>query len=230
MTDLSTVVDYKDDLILAGCEFRWSKGDKFALIEAIAICAARDLSYPKWVRTQIDAAMIGIFKSVFPDQNLEASYTGLGISYLPEGTELAELKDRFEHARREASKTLCLASNVHVLQTHINAIRDFHLAELVGRLAVFVIDPSPQFKGVTKVKNDLYRALNLTRDRWEEVAAADGELAVINGQSLRIRAIPPICRMATFDVIDDAWDAYKEFILAERISLYEDTHGVNLSE
>ena len=81
----NTIIKYKDDLILSACEFRWSKGDKFALIEAIAICAANDLQCPKWVRSQIDVAMTGIFEAVYPDQDLKDRRSGLGISYLPEG-------------------------------------------------------------------------------------------------------------------------------------------------
>jgi hypothetical protein len=38
-----TIIEYEESLIFAACEFRWLRGDKFALIEAVAICAANDL-------------------------------------------------------------------------------------------------------------------------------------------------------------------------------------------
>ena len=57
MTEHGTVIEYKDPLVLAACELRWSEGAKFALIEAVAICAARELPYPDWVRQQIDMVM-----------------------------------------------------------------------------------------------------------------------------------------------------------------------------
>lgn len=79
MITSNSIIEYQDDLIFAACEFRWSKGDKFALIEAIAICAANDLQYPKWVRSQINLAMTGIFEAVFRDQNLTNGRPGLGI-------------------------------------------------------------------------------------------------------------------------------------------------------
>ena len=96
--------------------------------------------------------------------------------------------------------------------------------------ADFKVDPSPRFVGVTAVKRDLVSALNLTPDKWEELVAFDAELAPVNGQRPKVRVIPPVCRMATYDVIDDAWDAYKEFLLADRIARFEDDHGTYLGE
>ena len=226
----NNIIEYEDDLILSACEFRWLKGDKFALIEAIAICAANDLQYPKWVRSQIDVAMTGIFEAVFPDQDLKDRRSGLGISYLPEGSKLTDMKDQFKKASKTAILELCLKSNTHVLTTHINAVRDFHLAELTSMYADFKVDPSPRFVGVKPVQGDLASALNLTPDKWEELVAANAELAPVNGQRPKVRIIPPVCRMATFDVIKGAWNAYKEFFLADRIAKFEDDHGTYLGK
>jgi hypothetical protein len=230
MNTPSTIIEYEDDLILSACEFRWSKGDKFAFIEAIAICAARKLPYPNWVRDQIDAAMSSVFKAVFPDASVEEGRPGLGISYLPEGSELADMKENFSLVVKEASKALCLKSNTHVLNTHINAVRDFHLAELTSMYADFIVDPRPRFDGTTNVKRDLEGALDISKNEWEKLEASDEELAEVNGHVLRVRTIPPICRMATFDVIDTAWDSYKAFFLADRIAKFEDDHGIYLGE
>jgi hypothetical protein len=230
MNTAKTIIEYNDDLILSACEFRWSKGDKFALIEAVAICAAQALPYPQWVRSQIDTAMTGIFEAVFPYQGLMNSRTGLGISHLPDGTEKHGQKERFSKSIKEASKILSLKSNTHVIDTHLNAIRDFELSELVYRVAKFAINPSPHFDDITNTRNDLAAALRLSPDEWQVLEIADGILADINGQSLQIRSVPSVCRMATIDVIDDAWDAYKEFFLEDRTARFEDAHGINLGE
>ncbi|MBT4038410.1 MAG: hypothetical protein HOE65_00060 [Rhodospirillales bacterium] len=230
MNDSSTIVEYEEGLILSACEFRWSKGDKFALIEAVAICAAQSLPYPKWVRSQIDTAMTGIFEAMFPDQDLSNGRAGLGISHLPDGTEKLDLKDRFSKSVKEASKILSLKSNTHVVDTHIKAVRDLELAELVFRVAKFAVKPSPHFDDITNTRDDLAAALRLSPDEWQELEIADDILADINGQSLRIRSVPPVCRMATVDVIDDAWDAYKEFFLEDRTARFEDAHGITLGE
>ena len=226
----NNIVEYEDDLILSACEFRWSKGDKFALIEGIAICAANDLEYPKWVRSQIDVAMTGIFEAVFPDQDLKDRRSGLGISYLLEGSKLTDMKDQFKEASKTAYRELCLKSDTHVLTTHINAVRDFYLADLVAKLATFEIDPAPRFSDVTEVKKKLEAPLRHSRAEWESIESDDGALGQINGKAIRARDVPAVCRMASFDVMDDAWDAYKEFLLADRIAKFEDDHGTYLGE
>ncbi|MBT5250292.1 MAG: hypothetical protein HOL68_08855 [Bacteroidetes Order II. Incertae sedis bacterium] len=226
-----TIVEHEDGLIFSACEFRWLKGDKFALIEAIAICAANDLEYPKWVRHQINTAMSGIFHAVFPDTTLEDGRPGLGISSLPDGPELSKMKDKFKAKAKDANKLLSLKlDRRNIVDTHIKAVRDFELAELICRVAKFAINPSPHFDGITNTRKDLAVALDLSPKDWQELETADGILSDINGQSIQIRSVPSICRMATLDVIDDAWDAYKEFFLEERTERFEDTHGINLGE
>ena len=222
MTKSNTIIEYKDDLIFSTFEFRWSKGDKFALIEAIAYCAANDLQYPTWVCSQINSAMAGIFEAVFPGQNLKDRQSGSGISHLPDGAENVDLKKRFSESIKGAAKTLSLKSNPHVIDTHVKAVRDFSLAELVYRVAKFAIDPSPHFDDITNTRNNLATALNLSPREWQELDTANGILADINGQLLEIRTVPSICRMATVDVIDDAWDAYKEFFLKDRTVRFKD--------
>ena len=144
MSSPDTIIEYEDDLILSACEFRWSKGDRFALIEAIAICAANDLQYPKWVCSQINFAMTGIFEAVFPDQDLKGNRVGLGTSYRPDGREFENMKGRFKESLKTANRELCLKSDTHVLTTHINSVRDFHLAELTSMYADFFCRSSPQ--------------------------------------------------------------------------------------
>lgn len=227
----NTIIEYQDDLIFAACEFRWSKGDKFALIEAIAICAANDLKYPKWVRSQIDVAMTGIFEAVFPGIQLQGGRQGLGISSLPDVPELLEMKTQFEASVKEASKLISFKlDRRNIVESHIKAVRDYNLGELIELFADFEYKPIPKFSPVTKIKKELEISLNLSKSVWQERVRADEEFGPINGRLIRISLIEPICRMATFDVIDDAWDAYKEFFLADRIAKYEDDHDINLSE
>jgi hypothetical protein len=230
MNTPKTIIKYEDDLIFAACEFRWSKGDKFALIEAIAICAANDLQYPHWVRAQINLAMTGIFEAVFPDEDLKGSRAGLGISYLSKSSELKDMKDQFKEALKAANKKLSLKSNTHVITTHINAVRDFQLAELVAALATFEIDPTPRFSDVDPVKKELSAALRHSREEWNAIETNNADLGQVKGKTLRANDIPAVCRMATFDVIDDAWDAYKEFFLDDRTAKFEDDHGINLGK
>ena len=40
------------DFDIVELEIRWRDGDKFAFIEAIAYCAARNRPYPDWVGVQ----------------------------------------------------------------------------------------------------------------------------------------------------------------------------------
>jgi hypothetical protein len=231
MNTPNTIIEYKDDLIFSACEFRWSKGDKFALIEAIAICAANDLQYPRWVRSQIDVAMTGIFEAVFPGTPLQGGRPGLGISSLPDGAELADLKDRFQASVKEASKLLSLKlERRNIIDTHIKAVRDFHLAELVATLAIFKVDPTPRFRNVTEVKRELSTALRHSSVEWSAIESGDSDLSQVCGRKLHAHEIPAVCRMATVDIIDDAWDAYKEFFLADRIAKFEDNHGTSLGE
>jgi len=229
MSSPGTTVEFEDDLILAACEFRWSKGDKFALIEAISICAANDLHYPKWVRTQINDAMTGIFEAVFPDENLKGGRSGLGISHLPEGREITDLKERFNASGNKASRQLSLKlDRRNIIATHIKAVRDFYLAELVGRFVDFDYRPSPRLSQSKPVTEKLTVALNLSKSDWEVRQIAKEYIGPINGHTVIISTVEAICRMATFDVIDDAWDAYKDFFLADRIAKFEDDHGTYL--
>ena len=240
MNTLGATIEFEDDLILAACEFRWSNDDKFALIEAIAICAANDLQYPKWVRAQINNAMTGIFEAVFPDEYLTGGRSGLGISHLPEGHEITEMRERFKATANVASRQLSLKlDRRNIIDTHIKAVRDYCLAELVGRFVDFDYRPTPRFSQSKSVTDELTDALNLSKSDWEERQNAKELIGPINGHTVLISTVEPICRMATFDVIDDAWDANKEFFLADRdankeffladrIAKFEDDHGTHL--
>ena len=230
MTKSNTIIEYNDDLILSACEFRWLKGDKFALIEAVAICAANDLQYPKWVYSQINAAMTGIFEAVFPNQNLKDHRSGLGISHLPEDIELTNMKDEFKEALKTANKSLCLKSDTHVLTTHTIAIRDFHLAELVSMFADFIVNPSPRFDVTNNLKRDLEGALDISQNEWDELEVSDSELGEVNGHLLKAKETPSLCRKASFDIIGSAWETYKDFFLEDKTTRFEYDHGINLGE
>jgi hypothetical protein len=212
MSDPTNVVEYADDLIFAACEFRWEKGDKFALIEAVAICAANDREYPQWVRYQINAAMTEIFSAVFPDVSLVGGRKGLGISALPEGNELANMKESFSNSSDEAKKHLSLSHDrLGVVDTHIKAVRNYHLAELVERFAVFEINSTPPFSKTTNVMKELATMLRLSPPEWETQVAEDGFLGPINGLTMKYSAVEPVCRMATVNVLRSAWREYQEF-------------------
>ena len=77
MKKSDTFIDLGEPLPLVGCSLRWLQGDKFALIEAIAICAARSLPYPEWVRAEIDKAMTSVFEAAFPGVDLTQDHPGM---------------------------------------------------------------------------------------------------------------------------------------------------------
>jgi hypothetical protein len=230
MTKSNTIIEYNDDLILSACEFRWLKGDKFALIEAVAICAANDLQYPKWVYSQINAAMTGIFEAVYPNQNLKDRRPGVGISHLAVGSDFKNLKAEFKEALKTANKKLSLKSDTHILTTHTIAVRDFHLAELVSMLADFIVNPSPRFDVTNNLKRDLEGALGISQNEWDELEVSDSELGEVNGHLLKAQETPSLCRKASFDVIANAWETYKDFFLEDKTAKFEYDHGINLGE
>jgi hypothetical protein len=223
VTNRDNTVEYKDDLIFAACEFRWSRGDKFALIEAVAICAANNLPYPAWVRDQINNAMTGVFRSVFPDTSLIDGRAGLGISHLPEGRDLEDKKASFQKSTKAANKLLSFTlDRQSIVAKHINAVRDFHLADLVERFADFKTDPNPGFDRLGLVITDLAENLNLSNAEWNDRVKTGKPFGPINGRIVDFHSIEPVCRLATFDIIDNAWDQYKAFFMEQRIDLFEE--------
>jgi hypothetical protein len=219
MNNPSNVVEYADDLIFAACEFRWEKGDKFALIEAIAICAANDREYPQWVRDQINAAMTGIFGAVFPDVSLVGGRKGLGISALIDTDRRLKMKAAFDRSTKSAKQLLSLSlDRKEIIGSHINAVRDFHLAELVERFADFKPNHKPQFQDTTKIMNDLAEALSLTVSDWEVCVDEDASFGPINGKTVKFSTVEPVCRTASFNILRDAWREYREFFEEVRLN------------
>ena len=221
-----------EDLDLVELKIRWEVGDKFALIETIAFCAAQDREYPKWVRSQIDDAMTTIFQAVFPKIDFKIMTPALARTPDPDEPKEAEQIKRFEAAAAEAAKMLCLKiDRDNPLATRKRAIRDFILAEMVAEYSNFQLVPMPKFSGVTKVMKDLVAALHLSQNDWAELVREDGVLPhLVNGKELRVRDIPSECRMATVDVIRNAWEKSKEALLALRVDEHEERFGPEITD
>jgi hypothetical protein len=220
-------VTFSEPIELAACELRWDegKGDPFALIEAVAICAGRKWDYPGWVRQRFDEAYTSIFLSVFPGVDLSKPLPGeLGYSDARSTDEKA-VAARFDRAVARATKILCLSiDRQHVLQSRELRIRDLHLARLVAELAKYKHTPRPRFVGVEQIMKRLARALKLTPDEWARKDARDAVLLGVKGIPVRIREVPPECRGATYSKIKRAWLADRPKLLAERTEQYEADH------
>jgi hypothetical protein len=225
-------VRFSERIELAGCELRWDegKGDPFALIEAVTICAGRKWPYPKWVRRQFDEAYKSIFLSVFPDVDLSKPLPG-ALGYSVRNTDEKDVAASFDRAVADAIKLLCLSvDRQHPLQVHKRAMRDRYLAELVSESAGYKHTPRPRFVGVEEIIEGLAKALRLTPDDWTRMDAEDAVLLNLRGIPVRIRAVIPECRMATVDQIKRAWRRYGREFLAKRAEDYEEERLAAIEE
>jgi len=207
------------DFDLASLKLRWDEGDKFAFVEAIAYCAARGRDYPDWVRERIDSAMTELFHATFPDVDLEKHRSPALAYQLDRKADDPGRDERFKKARARAISELCLqVYHEPIIRTRKHAIRNICLAEMVAQFADFQLRPEPKFKGVTRVKKALANALALTPAKLIEAQKNDDVLERdLNGHLLWAKEVPLECCGATFPVIDNAWDKYKDNLLEERV-------------
>ena len=132
MTDSKTIIEFSEPIALAGLDEQWKQGDRFALVEAVALCAQNDWEYPNWVREAIDEAMTNMFLAVYPKADLDRLRPGNkntdGI-----GLDAKLLADRLEKERRQSLDLLGLEierNNPVKLRKRI--LRDAQIAELVA--------------------------------------------------------------------------------------------------
>jgi hypothetical protein len=231
--DAETVTVFSENIELAGCELRWNegKGDPFALIEAVAICAGRKWPYPKWVRRQFDKAYKSIFLSVFPGVDLSKPLPGAWGYSDAQSTDEKAVAARFRKAVAEAIKLLCLSiDRQHVLQVHKREMRDQYLANLVAELAAYKHTPRPRFVGVKQIIERLANALDMTPKRWARMDAENAVLLNLKGIPVRIPSVPAQCRMATVDQIRRAWHRHRTELLEERKEDYEEERLAAIEE
>jgi hypothetical protein len=244
-------VKFSEPIELAECELRWDegKGDRFALIEAVAICAGRKWDYPGWVRQEIDQAYTSIFLSVFPGVDLSKPLPGaLGYSDA-QGRDEKAVAAGFARAVANARKQLCLSiDRQHVLQIRKRKIRDLYLATMVAELAEYKHTPRPRFVGVKQIIERLANALDMTPKQWARKHAEDAVLLdlptrwsdplrsrrsqgrrprgtrAMNRVPVLIREFPPECRLASVDQIKRAWRRHRSELLKQRAEQYDADH------
>ena len=201
MTKASQVVEYREPIALAGLEEQWNRGDRFALIEAVALCAENAWEYPAWVRQTIDTAMTNMYKAVYPDDDLNRMRSGRkkgsGI-----GLDVKKVAKRLQRERPQALDLLGLEiEKDNSVNIRRRILRDAYLAELVARRSGFVSSPEPHFKGVGKAQDDLALQLSLDPNDPDTVERFHDE-----------------CLGASDAMIKRAWEKHKDKIIA----LYRD--------
>jgi len=229
--DDETVTVFSEPIELAACTLRWDEGDRFALIEAVAICAGRQFDYPEWVRQQIDQAYTSIFLSVFPGVDLSKPLPGAWGYSDARARDESAVAASFDQAVARAIKRLCLSiDRQHVLQIRKQRIRDLRLSELVAELAKYKHTPRPSFVGVEQVIEKLAEALNLRPNEWARMHAENTVLLNLNRIPVLVREVPPECRLATVDQIKRAWLRHRRELLAQRAEDYEDERVAAIEE
>ena len=199
MTDDNTIVEFSEPLALAGLDEQWKKGDRLALVEAVALCAQNKWEYPRWVREVIDEAMTNMFLAVYPNADLDRLRSGKknldGISF-----DTKSLADRLEKERRYSLDLLGLEiEKDNAVNLRKRILRDAQIAELVARRCKFVREPIAQFTGVNSALEYLAEKLALDPDDQETE-----------------EHFPDECWGSTSSVIKRAWEKHKDKL----ISLY----------
>jgi hypothetical protein len=217
--------EFSEEIELAGCELRWDQGDRFALIEAVAICAARQWDYPGWVRRRFDQAYTSIFLSVFPGVDLSKRLPGSLAYSDPQSSDEAAVERRFDRAVAGATKLLYLSiDRQKVLQKRKQTIRDLHFAMLVAELARYKHTPRPMFVNAGQIITRLAKALDLRPNQWATMNAENAVLLLQDGIPVRILDVPPEYRLASVDQIKRAWRRHESELLARRAEQYEADH------
>lgn len=200
MNHTNTTVGYKDPIGLGGLDWQWKQSDKFALVEAVALCSANGWTYPEWVRNIIGEAMMNMFKAVHPDVDLDMSKPGR--RRLP-GVGFDEKKqaDRLKTELAHSLDLLGLAiEKTNAVRRRKITIRDLHLAEFIAGLCRFVREPNPKFKGVNKAIRKLAAELDYM----------DGDPP--------LKRYPVECWGAPEHTIKRAWKRHRD----EMVALYSD--------
>ncbi len=193
MTKTNTVIEFSEPIALAGLDEQWKQGDRFALVEAVALCAQNDWEYPRWVRDTIDEAMINMFLAVYPKVNLDRLRPGKkgpgGI-----GLDGKLLADRLEKERRQSLDLLGLEiEKDNPVKLRKRIFRDAHIAELVARRCEFIPGPPAHFNGVNRAIEHLTVTLAINPDDPKT-----------NDQ------FPDECWGASHSIIKRAWDKHKD--------------------
>jgi hypothetical protein len=172
---------------LGGLDLQWANGDKFALVEAVALCNANNWKYPDWVSKVIGKAMVDLYRAVYPDVDLVRDF--IGKKNLPEiSSNELKLAERLKGERGRTLEALGLTiDRANAVQRRKETLRDMQLAELVAERCRFVLKPKPRFRGSNK-------AIPKLTDEFEK---SEGNF-------------PAECRGASEHMIKRAWSRYRD--------------------
>lgn len=207
-------------LLLADCGEHWREGDRFAIVEAIAICAEHGREYPNWVTEQINEAFLQFYRATYQDADrwLGCYLRGSGGEGQTDGVPETSVKrpsgEEMEKARQKVNKTLGFSVEKNSIVTRgRNRIRDLVLAELVADRVKIEWEPVPKFKKIRKAWLALERELDTRPPERRERLAAGGHLSK--------RYIPPECWNATKNIIEKAWGRWRPLLEEEYLGLHQ---------
>jgi hypothetical protein len=204
MATENIIVTHSDPIGLGGLDWQWENGDKFALVEAIALCAANGWDYPDWVRNIIDQAMTNMYQAVYPEIDLDLSKPRR--KRLPE-TQVDEgiLADRLKKELAHSLDLLGLKmERTNAVKRRNETLRDLQLAEIVAGRCTFSREPKPAFKGVNKVIDSL------------AVDLKDG------AEPPPLEKYPEECFDASEHVIERAWKRHRDEMIRQYLELPDD--------
>ena len=183
--------------VLSSLKWQWDEGNRFALVEAIAVCAAYGWEYPEWVRGLIDDAMTNLFRAVhprfeFPD---EPPWPSLDLELNATDRKIAE------RLRKELPQSLDIlgltTDKANAIQRRNKVLRDYHLACEVAERCRLVPKLKPQFRGVNKAIRSLVEEL-ASEETWRDKG--------------RYR-LPGECLGASEDTIKRAWSKHRDWLV-----------------
>ena len=204
MTAKNTQITHADPIGLGGLDWQWEHGDKFALVEAIALCAANGWEYPKWVQKIIGQAMINMYQAVYPEVDLDLSKPGR--KRLPKaGADEGKLADRLKKELAHSLDLLGLKmERTNAVKRRKETLRDLYLADIVAGRCTFIREPEPAFKGVDKAIGDL------------AVELKDG------ADPSPLEKHPEECFDASDHTIERAWKRYRDEMIQQYLDYPDD--------
>ena len=210
MTGDDTVIEFSEPLALAGLEEQWEKGDRFALIEAIALCSENGWDYPEWVIDLVNAAAKSVYQSAYPGHDLDRE------TFRVENSNVIPVTVENLSGRLEASRSAFLSvfglsiAKDNAIKVRDRLLRDAYLAEEVARRCVFHPGEPTSFGGVNRAIDDIALIVADGSDRQEK------------------RSFQSVCHGASSDMITRAWRKHHEAI-AQFFSAHPDNASVPLA-
>ncbi len=195
MTNDQTIVEFSEPIALAGLEEQWEKGDRFALVEAIALCSENGWDHPQWVTDLVNAAATTVFRAVYPNHNLDR-VNPRDTRDQADLISARNVSERLEKSRSDFLSVFGLSTaKDNAVKIRDRLLRDAYLAEEVARRCSQAVNIGGAFKGINKA--------------IEEVTL----IVVDDSERKEKSALPAVCRGASTDVITRAWRKHSKAIL-----------------